>query len=360
MLDPMDQIDNVNLAKYQMAGNIASKVLESLISSCVPNTAVCTLCVKGDNLIIEELTKVYPNIKNKGIAFPTCISLNNILGNYSPVNSNNILGYKEINDSSIIIKDGDIVKIELGVHIDGFPSCICHTILVEDKNFDNTDVKKNVMNAASEAAKRVLKNMKVGRTNKDIVRIIQEVADEYGCKTPRSNDFIKYPVPGLIIFQMSKNIIDGYNDEDKYEFVHRFIITDPILNESSVRELELEEDEVYAVDIVMSNGTGKITQSNYETTIYKKWQNYNHNQDFKLKASRNALNLMGRNPFPINSRNFADKTFKFGMKECVDKQRVEQYPVMMEKEGVYVARVKFTVVVKDKAVLLGGYGFKKN
>lgn len=45
----------------------------------------------------------------KGIAFPTCISVNNIVGHYSPLKSE---------DS--ILKKGDLAKISLGVHIDGF------------------------------------------------------------------------------------------------------------------------------------------------------------------------------------------------------------------------------------------------
>lgn len=45
----------------------------------------------------------------KGIAFPTCISVNKVCGHNSPIEKD-----------SVAIKEGYLVKIELGVHVDGF------------------------------------------------------------------------------------------------------------------------------------------------------------------------------------------------------------------------------------------------
>lgn len=59
----------------------------------------------------------------KGIAFPTTISPNEICGHFSPLKS-----------ESKVLHKGDVAKIELGVHIDGFISIVGHTIVVgEDK-----------------------------------------------------------------------------------------------------------------------------------------------------------------------------------------------------------------------------------
>ena len=55
----------------------------------------------------------------KGVAFPTCISINEICGHYSPLKS-------EDTD----LKEGDLVKIDLGVHIDGFVALVAHTLIV--------------------------------------------------------------------------------------------------------------------------------------------------------------------------------------------------------------------------------------
>jgi methionine aminopeptidase len=71
----------------------------------------------------EELKKTFSNKKSKklerGIAFPTCISINNIMGHYSPMK-----------DDSSALKEGDIAKIDLGCHLDGYIAHAAHTIVV--------------------------------------------------------------------------------------------------------------------------------------------------------------------------------------------------------------------------------------
>ena len=59
------------------------------------------LCLFGDLQINEELSKVY-NKKPvfKGLAFPTCISVNEVCGHNSP-----------LMEDSTSIKEGDLVKI---------------------------------------------------------------------------------------------------------------------------------------------------------------------------------------------------------------------------------------------------------
>ena len=76
-------------------------VLTKLIKKISVGSKIIELCMFGDNSILEELSKVY-NKKQvfKGIAFPTCISVNEVCGHNSP----------HIEDSTSI-KEGDLVKI---------------------------------------------------------------------------------------------------------------------------------------------------------------------------------------------------------------------------------------------------------
>ena len=100
--------------------------LELAISQCVEGADISTICGKCDTFIEEELLKVFSNKKSKklerGIAFPTCISVNEICGHYSPAA-----------DDSTVLKTEDVVKIELGAHIDGFSSNAGHTIVIGGK-----------------------------------------------------------------------------------------------------------------------------------------------------------------------------------------------------------------------------------
>jgi len=90
----------------------------------------------------EELKKVFTNKKSKklerGIAFPTCISVNNIMGHYSP-----------LKDESMPLNEGDIAKIDLGCHLDGFVAQAAHTIIVSsDPNSTVNGKKAEVVLAA--------------------------------------------------------------------------------------------------------------------------------------------------------------------------------------------------------------------
>jgi methionine aminopeptidase len=63
--------------------------LLKVIALCVPGADIYTVCQEGDKFIDEELKKVFNNKKSKklerGIAFPTCVSVNNVMGHYSPM-----------------------------------------------------------------------------------------------------------------------------------------------------------------------------------------------------------------------------------------------------------------------------------
>ena len=55
-----------------------------------------------------------------GIAFPTCISVNNVICHYSPL----------ISEPDTVLADGDVVKIDMGAHIDGYIAVVAHSFVV--------------------------------------------------------------------------------------------------------------------------------------------------------------------------------------------------------------------------------------
>ena len=60
------------------------------------------------------------NLKFSGIAFPTCISVNNTICHYSPL----------VSEPDVTIQDGDVVKLDFGCHLDGFVAVVAHTVVV--------------------------------------------------------------------------------------------------------------------------------------------------------------------------------------------------------------------------------------
>ena len=94
----------------------------------------------------------------KGIGFPTCISVNHIVGHNSPLLSD-----------KTTLKSGDVVKVDCGVQIDGYIAVGAHTFVVaplspssSEKNSDESTTKPvvdgriaDVITAASIAADAV-------------------------------------------------------------------------------------------------------------------------------------------------------------------------------------------------------------
>lgn len=68
-----------------------------------------------------------------------------------------------------------------------------------------------------------------------------------------------------------------------------------------------------------------------------------------MNASRAILKDIDKNHsvFPFATRAFDEGKIKLAMRECRDHALVHSYPVLMEKEGEFVAQVKFTVIITN-------------
>lgn len=122
----------------------------------------------------------------KGVAFPTCVSLNNVVGHYSPLKSE---------DS--VAKTGDVAKIELGVHIDGFVGQVAHTVVVGQSEVSGK--KADVILAAYNAIQASLRVMKPGNINYQVTEVIDKVNQAYQTNA----------VEGVLSHNVNKFFIDG-------------------------------------------------------------------------------------------------------------------------------------------------------
>ena len=131
-------------------------VLSRLINKITVGSKIFELCLWSDGQIYEELAKVYNKKPTfKGLAFPTTLSINEVCGYNSP-----------LPEDSTNIKEGDLVKIELGVHVDGFAAFVAHTIIVQsDKKAVVSGRRADVILAAYKAAQAALRLIKPGKVN---------------------------------------------------------------------------------------------------------------------------------------------------------------------------------------------------
>jgi curved DNA binding protein len=308
LTDPFVQLDDDrNLSCYQTSGAIAARVLDTLVEMCKEGVKLIDICKLGDDSIVEEVNKIHKKIISKGIAFPTCVSVNHVAGQYNNPRPNEV------------IKEGDIVKIELGVHINGFPAQICYTIVVNENGVKLDDKKVSVVKAAAEAAREVLKIMIPGKSNMDVLKAMEKAAAKYNCQLPYADK--EMHAPGIVSYQVSQHVVDGFN-EDYDKFIHTMIINRDCDEYDFIQiDQEFEENEVYAIDVLMSSGTGKLTElEDTPCTIFKR--NQDKKSMLKMKASKNTLNFFGDSRFPTTTKDL-DYKFKFGLKECVTRGLIE-------------------------------------
>ncbi|XP_054161403.1 proliferation-associated protein 2G4-like [Oppia nitens] len=317
--DDMTIAQDIVVTKYKMAGEMVNRILKQLIDKCKVDESVRNICEFGDNLITEETGKVFKKEKElkKGIAFPTCVSVNNTICHFSPLKS----------ETDYILKDGDVVKLDLGAHIDGFIAVVAHTLVVGASN-DNkvTGRKADVIVAAHMAAEAALRIVRPGSENTAVTDAIQKIADSYKCK----------PISGMLSHQLKQFRIDG----------EKSIIQNPTEAQKKDHEkCEFEVNEVYAVDVLISTGDGKGREIDTKTTVYKKTDEV---YQLKMKASRafysDVDKRFGSMPFTLRAFE-EEKKARMGVLECVNHKLLEPFSVLYEKDNEFVAQFKFTVLL---------------
>jgi len=324
--DEMEDIDSEEFTiknedvftKYKNAADITNEALAAVIKECTPGKKIIDVCVLGDKYINDKLVNLYKG-KEKGVAFPTSISVNNVVGHFSP-----------LLDDTTTLNDGDVAKIDLGVQIDGYISVAAHTIVVQATQGNVsapiavTGRKADVICAAHIASEVALRLLKPGKKNTDVTNAIKKVADFFKVE----------PLEGVLSHEMKRYVIDGQK-----------VIINKATAEHKVEEFEFQDNEVYAVDIVMSTGEGKAKEREDRTTIFKR--NPDTTYQLKMQASRYVFNeISTRFPsLPFALRALDEKKAKLGVTECLKHELLIPYPSLYEKDGEFVAQFKFTCLI---------------
>jgi len=307
------------VTKYRCAGDIANAAMLALISKVEPGAKAVDICAFGDHCIEEATAKVY-NKKGgkkieKGSAFPVCVSVNNVVGHYSPLTS----------EDQVVLAEGDLVKIDLGVHVDGYIAVLAHTVLCskpgEEAADDAGKRKADVVTAAWTAAECAQRMFKEGATNQEITQMVAKVAEEFKCS----------PVEGVLSHQMKKHVIDANK-----------VILNKTSSEHTVKDAKIEAGDVFGFDFVMSTGEGKPKASQLRTTVFKR--DLEEKYSLKMKASRTFFSEVNQRfpTLPFTLRAGDERNWRMGVVECVKHGLFIEYPVLIEKPEEFVAQFKFT------------------
>jgi len=321
----LDISDTEVLAKYRLAAEIANRTMKMIVERCEPGARIVDLCMMADGYVTEECSKVHSkgkakvDAKDKGVAFPMCISVNHVCGHNSP-NA----------DDDQTLEEGDVVKLDCGVHIDGFIAVAANTIVVANPEEPVTGPKANVIHAVAVAAEAALATIQPGCTNTALTAIFERTAAAFGVNV----------VEGVLSHQMKRHVIDGNK-----------VVISKETPEQKVDEELIELNDVMAIDIIMSTGEGKPREvDELKTTIYK--HQVDQTYHLKMKAAREVFSqVTGDHPtLPFTLRQYDGSRTRLGMKECINHDLFSSYPVLEEKPGDFVAQAKFTVLVTEEGV----------
>eukprot|EP01027_Heterolobosea_sp_BB2_P023923 GEZU01035987.1.p1 GENE.GEZU01035987.1~~GEZU01035987.1.p1 ORF type:complete len:392 (-),score=164.78 GEZU01035987.1:242-1384(-) len=299
--------------KYKEAAAIVNQVLAEVLKNIAPGKKALELCELGDKLIKEKVAPYYKSQKKmeKGIAFPTCVNVDNIVCHFSPSSP----------AEDVEIKPNSVVRVDLGVHIDGYIAVAAHTVVVSGEQI--TGRAADALAAAKTAADAAMRLLVPGTTNTKVTEAINRAAAAFNCTA----------CEGVLSHQLKRFVIDGA----------QVIINKPTVDQK-VEEFTFKEYEVYGIDIVISTGEGRLKEKDQKPLIYKRAPEYSYN--LKMQSSRDVMKEISKfASMPFSVRYLTDKRARMGLLECWRHNLIDPYPVLYSKPGEIVAQLKFTVLI---------------
>jgi len=291
--------DNV-YEKYLRAGKIASEVRDYGAGLIKPGVSLLKVAESVETRILE---------KGAGIAFPVNISLNEIAAHYTP-----------IFDDKTVFKKGDVVKLDVGVHIDGYIADTAVTVEIETNNYND------MIKASSDALEFAIDMMKPGVHLGLVGKKIEETIKSYGYK----------PVDNL-----SGHSLECYNLHSGLEV--------PNVS-AAMQNVKTKEGDVLAIEPFATNGRGHIISgkgSNIylcKNSVGSRFIREERSKIMfkKLKSEFKTLPFAQRwckKYFP-NSADMVLRRLSF-------LDVLKHYPQLVEQNNSIVTQKEHTVVLKD-------------
>ena len=327
-------MDDIKFNMYRVAGDIANLTLDKAKDLCHKKYKASYICMFCDTIMSEKLNQSYKK-SNKGIALPTCLSINNIVGHRT---------YTEKDDYQI--KEGDIVKIELACHIDNNVATVGDTIRVKDDEWDESDL----MVAAKKALEIGLKFINPDTDIYLFEDILKKVATCFDL------EIVERPINN---YEDDRVLYDWiFRDTDKFnepswliKKEHELVLEDTILDEEEIYINEMfTPGEAYHISVAFTTSDLECKESEETNFIYQKTVN---RCNLKSKYARELISKVEQNYdtecFKISNVEMDETKAKMGLKECLEKKVLRVLPVI-EARTDRVVYLKCTVIVQNNSV----------
>ncbi len=283
-----------SIEDYIKAGKIAAEVREHMRKRYHVGRTLLDICEEAEEMI---------RAKGGEPAFPCNVSLNEVAAHYTA----------EPNDS-IEVRDGDVLKIDIGVHVNG---SIADTAVTVCYNSSYSILVEAAEHALREAIRVARAGVKAG----DIGRVIERTIKSYGLK----------PVQNLSGHSIAKYTIHAGKS---------------IPNIWTIGSFSLQQGEVYAIEPFVTTGDGSGLVYNGDISniysIVSRKRTESKEADTFLDMLWTRFKTL---PFALRwlkdeDVNHAREMISFLLKKKV----IRAYPVLVEGNNRYVAQAEHTIV----------------
>ncbi len=288
------------LENYQKAGAIHKEVREFAVKE-----------VKEGVKVLDLAEKIEKMIKDKGgeIAFPVNLSINDIAAHYTP----------DV-DETLTFKQGDLVKVDIGVHVDGYIADAATSVSLGGQD-------QELIKAGKDAVDQFIKEIKPGKTVGEMSSLVEEVVLSHGVN----------PIRNLAGHDMDQYLEHGGLS---------------IPNGKIPSNVEILEDTVLGMEVFTTKGDGMVNESS-PTLIYM----FTQLRPVRLRESRKIIEKIGQEykTLPFAKRWLKDVTtplrLHLALRELENREVIRGYPPLREKTHAKVAQHEETIIVQDKPIV---------
>lgn len=294
---------NVPIAEeYFKAGKISSEVRNLLRRK---------IRVGSSLLDIAEYVEMEIKKRKGSLAFPCNVCINEVAAHYTP----------SFNDKTVV-KDGDLVKIDFGVHIDGYlvDNAISFSF---NHNFDL------MVNTAELALSNAIQSFKENVNVADIGTVINSTVQKRGYK---------------VISNLSGHKIDQFQ-------IHAGLSVPNIwVNHTH----NLKKNEIYAVEpfVTTSAGSGTVIDTDFYNIYSIVSRKRTGNPSLDELSEKIWSSVKG---LPFSSRLIANADYEEiekDLRNLVNMKILRAYPVLVELNGTPVSQAEHTLALTENGTIV--------
>ncbi len=295
-------LDEEAVKKLIKSGQIAKNAADLALRLVKPGVGVSEIAITIEKYIRELGGEP---------AFPVNIGINNVAAHYTPVYSD-----------TLTIPEQGVVKIDLGVHVEGYIADTAVSIPL-------SPVFEGLVEASRRALEKALEVLHPGIRASEIGRVIEITIKSYGFN----------PIKNLSGHGIEKYTIhSGVTIPNYADIFARYRLTSG----------------VYAIEPFATNGVGLVKELNFATIYALKRIKKALREDvakFYNKVYGERLTL----PFTLRwyvTSSDEYNTYLEIIEHLAEKNALVKYPVLVEKTNGYVSQFEHTVVITGKDVIV--------